>query len=235
MFSREKTIDKIKALMAKTIDAGCTEAEAMAALGMARAMMDAYEVTEEDLALSKEEAAILHCVAGLDDPHDVKASLTQSVALFCDCKGWRGPSGFVFCGARSDAEFAGWLLEKLAQFVLAELTAHMLGCLFVGTKRRLIARGFVEGCLVGVAVKMAALRVQSRKGASDNSRALTVIKTAAIDDAMKEAGIELQEGRRGNNHPRDEDSFRAGADAGDRATFGRPVSGAAGMLRIGRG
>jgi Protein of unknown function (DUF2786) len=44
--NRESILKKIRALLAKTTANGCTEPEMLAAIDMARAMMDAYEVTE---------------------------------------------------------------------------------------------------------------------------------------------------------------------------------------------
>jgi hypothetical protein len=58
MMDRNSLLEKIRALMSKTTENGCTEAEALAALDKARALMDAYEVTDEDLQLSKAEAAV---------------------------------------------------------------------------------------------------------------------------------------------------------------------------------
>ena len=52
---RESVLNKIRALLAKTMENGCSEAEAMAALGKAQAMKDAYAVTEAELNLTKEE------------------------------------------------------------------------------------------------------------------------------------------------------------------------------------
>jgi hypothetical protein len=49
--NRESLLDKIRALLSKTVANGCTEAEMMAALAMARAMRDAHKVTDEELAL----------------------------------------------------------------------------------------------------------------------------------------------------------------------------------------
>jgi Protein of unknown function (DUF2786) len=70
---REKILTKIRGLVTKTIEAGCTEAEAMAALDRARAMMDAYQVTEAELNLTKEEKAILRREPpGTKDPHKIK-------------------------------------------------------------------------------------------------------------------------------------------------------------------
>ena len=56
---REGLLDKIRALLAKTVGSGCTESEALAALSKARAMMDAYAVGDDELSLTKEEKAIL--------------------------------------------------------------------------------------------------------------------------------------------------------------------------------
>src|SRR4051812_26648296 len=54
----------------KDTENGCTESETMAALDRARAMMDAYAVTESELALTKEEKAILRREPpGTKDPH----------------------------------------------------------------------------------------------------------------------------------------------------------------------
>jgi hypothetical protein len=39
---RETVLNKIRALLAKTLDNGCSEAEAVAALDKAQAMKDAY-------------------------------------------------------------------------------------------------------------------------------------------------------------------------------------------------
>jgi hypothetical protein len=57
--NREALCDKIKALLSKTTANGCTEQEAMAALAKARAMQDAYAVTDEELQLTKIEVAEL--------------------------------------------------------------------------------------------------------------------------------------------------------------------------------
>ena len=67
MANRESIIDKIKALLSKTTENGATEAEMMSALDKASAMMDAYDITDEEVRLTKEEKAILHA-----DPPDLK-------------------------------------------------------------------------------------------------------------------------------------------------------------------
>ena len=231
--SRTKIIEKVQALLAKTVENGCTQEEMLAAVARARAMMDAYEITEDDLRLSKEEEAVLRAVAsGPEDPHDIKAALTTPVAEFCDCEGWRAPNGFVFCGLRSDADFASWLLDALAGHVLAELANRLMGCLYVGGRRWRVINGFVEGCTGRIAERLVELRRSSARAATDNSRALVVIKNNAVAAKMEKDGIKLQEGSARRERHYDDRALADGRRAGDRANFGRPVDGAAGVLRL---
>src|SRR5215472_5172358 len=97
---REALLTKIRALLSKTIENGATEAEAFAALAKARAMKDVYEVTDDELALTMEERAILvREPRDSTDPHKIKWRLCASVAAFCECEVWRNRNGLlVFCG-----------------------------------------------------------------------------------------------------------------------------------------
>ena len=79
---RNSIINKVKALLSKTTENGATEAEMLSALDKASAMMDAYDITDEDVQLTKEEKVMMHA-----DPPDLKlreclfAGGTQAVQL----------------------------------------------------------------------------------------------------------------------------------------------------------
>lgn len=232
--NRDNLLDKIRALMSKTVNNGCTEHEALSALDKARAMMDAYEVTAEDLKLTKEAAAILRNEApDSRDPHNIKRAIAMAIAEFCDCKVWRSNKKLVFCGLPVDAEFAGWLMDTLAAFVQSELVNHLIGNLAPKGERRLIINGFVSGCCSRIGERLMALVRQSKAAASSNSRALVVVKTAVVAEKMAELGLHLRAGRRSSRRI-DRDSYAAGKAAGERASFGRPVGGGRSTL-IGRG
>lgn len=233
---RENLLDKIRALLAKTIENGCTEAEALAALAKAQAMMDAYDVTEADLALTKEEKAILRKEpAGMRDPHDVKSYLASAVAEFASCKVWRQrEGGLVFCGLPSDTHMATWLLDMLAGFVLRELTNHLCHTIVPPRERRPVINGFVSGCTRRINERLRELRAASQTQASGHGRALIVVKTDLIKATMRAHGITLRSRSR-SARQYDAGSYAAGMTAGDRATFGRPVSHSSGPRLIGRG
>src|SRR6188472_2763823 len=78
--NREKMLDKIRALLSKTTENGCTEEEYLAALAKARALMDAYEITEADLQLTKEEGVVLCKEKAGSDPHHIKFNMSSAVA-----------------------------------------------------------------------------------------------------------------------------------------------------------
>jgi hypothetical protein len=80
MTDRNSIIEKIKALLAKTTANGATEAEMMSALDKASAMMDAYDITDEELQVAKDEAVMLHAdPPDATDPHNIKWRLSYGV------------------------------------------------------------------------------------------------------------------------------------------------------------
>ena len=122
MADRNSIIDKIKALLAKTTANGCTEAEMLAALDKAAAMMDAYDITDDDVKDARDETVMQHADApDLKDPHNIKWRLSHGVAQFCGVQIFRSrhQTGLKCIGLPSDVQFAMWLLDHLADFVFA--------------------------------------------------------------------------------------------------------------------
>jgi len=236
MPDRNSIIEKIKALLAKTTENGATEAEMLAALDKAAAMQDAYDITDEELQVAKDEAAMLHAdPPDLKDPHSIKWRLSYAVSQFCGVTIFRSrhETGLRCIGMPSDVQFAMWLLDNLADFVFAALYEHLIGCLAPPSERRIIMRSFVEACCNRITDRLLALVERSKKARTSNGRELVVVKDAAIKAFMKQHHIHLRTCSGPSPSTVNEAARAAGRAAGDRATFGRPVTGAAGVLRIG--
>jgi uncharacterized protein DUF2786 len=236
--SREKLIDKVKALLAKTKKSGCTEGEELAALAMARAWIDTHEISDDELQLSREEKAILYAESEVDarDTHKIKWRLSYGVSRYCNVRAYRNSkAGLTFAGFRSDIEFATWLLDHLADFVHDALYEFLLDCLAPdGREREEEIRGFVIGCTERIGARLIEMCDQSKTERTTNGKALVVIKDQAIADLLKAKGIRL---RRSSGHRAggfSDEARAAGQSAGERAGFGKPVSGAGAVLRLGK-
>jgi hypothetical protein len=232
---RNAIIEKIKALLAKTTENGATEAEMLSALDRAAAMMEAYSITDADVQLTREEKVALHTDApDVTDPHKIKWRLTHAVSEFCGVLIYRRSheTGLKCIGMPSDVQFAMWLLDTLADFVFAELYAHLVGCLAPKSERRIIIRSFTAACCERIGERLMALVERSKEARTSSGRELVVVKDAKIKAFMKDNGIRIRLRCMGGGSTFDSAAQAAGHAAGDRASFGRPVTGAAGMLRL---
>jgi hypothetical protein len=236
MADRNSIIEKIKALLSKTTANGCTQEEMLAALDKAAAMRDAYDISDDDLQLAKDEAVTLHAdPPDMSDPHKIKWRLSYGVRKFCGVEIYRNSrqAGLTCLGAPSDVEFAKWLLDNLADFVFAELYSHLIGCLAPKSERQVIIRSFTAACCERINDRLVELVKRSEQVRTSNGRELVVIQNAAIKAFMKENDIHLRSCCTGSPSNVDASAQAAGRAAGDRASFGRPVTGAASALRIG--
>jgi hypothetical protein len=237
MRNEETVIAKIKALLSKTTANGCTQEEMLSAIAKARALQDAYEISEDDLAEAKAEAAeFFREPPDTKDPHKIKWRLSRSVGDFCGVKVYRssGETGLKCIGMKSDIDSTLFLLDTLADHVFRELAEHLVTCLAPNGERRVIMRTFVAECCDRICERLGELVKQSKAKATSNGRELVVVKDAAIKAYMKKHNICLRSRSDSSATRSDAEAAAAGRAAGDRANFGRPVNGSAGVLRIGR-
>lgn len=210
--TRKALIDKIKALLSKTVANGCTEAEAMSALEKARQMMAAHEVDPADIAAGGEE-----CVREsrtVPDRDRIRERLATAVGEFCGCRAWKGPQfeAVSFFGFEGDALFAHWLLDMLADFVARELAHYLERTWKPGTPRvrRVESNGFVAGCTQRIALRLIELTNPDKT------------RNAIVEREMKSAGVALRDGNSSFRRV-DGRAHEAGLRAGDGAQFNRPV------------
>jgi hypothetical protein len=216
--TRKKLLEKVKAILAKTMDNGCTESEAMAALAKARELMATYEIDESELAESEKEAATLH-KSSVMDPYNIKRNLGYTVGKFCRCEAWRERNGQrMFCGLESDVIFATWLLDTLQRYVMRALRDFQ--------QKRAVKRipnsnytsaSFVQGCVEVINKKLKELTPSYETN-------------ALVKAEMAKNGIVLKKARTTGREV-DPNSFAKGSAAGSSARFDRPV-GSGGMRML---
>jgi len=163
--------------------------------------------------------------------------LAVNIRLFTGTKGWSSDNYKTthFVGLQSDIDFAVWLTETLTHFVQRELKNYIWSNHLTGLRpgeKRIVINGFIFGCCRRINDRLRELHEGAKT--SDNKNALVVIVSKLIDDKMNEMGMTDLKAGRSRTSRINEGAWKAGKAAGDRASFGRPVGGAAGVLRIGR-
>jgi Protein of unknown function (DUF2786) len=220
--SRKKMLEKVKAILAKTMDNGCTESEAMAALAKARELMATYEIDESELNKFEQENATLH-KTGFADPYDIKKNLAMSVGKFTRTAGFNGVKmkwGISFCGLESDVIFATWLLDTLQRFVMRALREFQKQRSIKGlSNSNHTSHSFVVGCTIRIAEKLKELTP------ADNAKNKDIIVAE-----LAKNGVVLRKSR-ADGREIDERSAQAGHQAGGSARFDRPVE-SGGTLRL---
>src|SRR6266705_2016570 len=212
--SRKKMLDKVKAILSKTMDNGCTEGEAMAALAKARELMATYEIDEKELRDVAEKAKI-HKTA-VSDPYEIKKNLCVNVGRFTSCKAFRDDV-ICFAGKESDIVFATWLLDTLQRFVMRALRQYQAD----RAKKHLgnsnwTSASFVVGCAARINEKL---------------KELAPVDWAKTQELIvKELNMSLTKSR-GRGKEIEQNAAMSGHRAGDSARFDRPV-GSGGTLRL---
>ena len=207
--TRKKMLERVKAILSKTMENGCTEGEAMAALAKARELMATYEIDEKELQNVTEKAQI-HKTA-VSDPYEIKRNLSVNVGKFTSCKAFRDKEDVInFAGKESDIIFATWLLDTLQRFVMRALRNYQKEKIIKGAfhSNNLTSVSFVLGCASRINEKL---------------KELAPIDWAKTQDLIvKELNMNLTKSRRSERNV-DEKSVKAGMEAGKYARFDRPV------------
>lgn len=194
---------KIRALLAKTASAGCTEAEAIAAAQMAARLMAQYGIDNPD----EEDIGPLPTHSSA-----TREALCNAVAQFCNVRGFKGEDHrLYFHGLESDTIFAEWLLDTLEAFVNRNAIAYALNAKVGSGPAALTA--FRVGCVQRLHNRLISL-AQHDAG-----------KFSAIASDIKKRGIVVSASRARTVTYRDGQAFAAGATAANAAHFDRPVNG----------
>ena len=236
MTERKKMIERVKALLSKTVDHGCSEEEAAAALAKAKEMMDKYDIDHADIHFGGEQCE----TEGYDwiNRNVAPRYMASAIARFCNCKVWNVMTGqrtrrIDFFGLESDVIMAKWLLGALDAFVDRQTKAfiHKHSHKSAHEKRQL-RNGFVLGCCNRINERLDALAEQSYTNAPfDGGQSLVVVKNAMVEEAFANLSVVLRAGRKGWRGC-DGGAHSAGRAAGEVANFNKPVAAQQRMIGV---
>ena len=193
----ERLIGRIQALRAKTVEQGCTEAEALAAAEKVGELLDRYGLSLGELELQQQacEGATVETGRKRRGPLD---DCVPSIAHFCDCKTWSetardGSLRYVFFGLPGDVAGARYLYDLVEMAFETEAAAFRAGPTYGGLPsnlRRTATTSFGVGMARGISAKLETLRTQREAATrSASGRDLVLAKAGVVDAEMGRLGL----------------------------------------------
>ena len=218
---RDRLRARIAALLAKTVQNGCTEGEALSAAAKVAELLDRHALSLTDVEIREspcEERAFA-------SRHRKRVPLDPcigAIAAFCDCRVWRqkgtdGAATHVFFGLPEDAAAARDLADTVDGAVRAELGRYKTSrdyARFDTRDRHMVNASFVLGMVTGIADKLDALKAARDARHRGTGRDLAVVKSSAVDEAFDRLGLTMVEGQGGPRRFIAEGAYEAGSAAG---------------------
>jgi hypothetical protein len=199
----DKLKGRIQGLRAKTIDNGCTEAEALLAAAKVAELLDRY-----DLSLTDVEIREAPCEQRAYETRRKKRipldDCIGAIANFCDCRVWReknaeGEARYVFFGLRSDVEVAHYLTEVVDAAVRSELGRFKTSAAYQRFRhqdRHVANASFTLGMVASIADKLTAMKAGRDQNNNSTGRGLVVLKAAVVDAELEKLNLKLRTARR---------------------------------------
>jgi hypothetical protein len=240
---------KIRALAAKTVEAGATEEEALAAMNVVGRLLTQYNLSMNELDVRDASYRTIHMQIGRQKRHPVDhcvpsiAALTGTKTWFHKRWGTKADSTYAFFGQEQDLQMAEYLFKLIMSAMASELQAFKQTEEYriqyyrtaLGDKghRSRTAGERASACISfqrGMASRLAVRLHQMKKEQDDalkahsNCTALVVLKGQLIEDAFKkQSGIKLRSARVGY-HVGNLSAFAAGHEAGEKLNLSRPLN-----------
>lgn len=230
--SKESIIARINALLSKTTENGCTEAEAAMAMHKAQQLMMQHAIESGELGLRAEKCEILRI------PFNKTLEFLQTaLAAWCGCKTYIGGSRTVavFFGLPSDLQIVKYMYDYLAAVLDQEAAAYRKTADYAELRARglsgiSIGATFRMGVVMRIAERLRemtrAQEAQERQQTGvTTGTALVVIKNQVVNDQyaeyLRDNGLRMGKARRSNRSLSSADAYQAGRAAGDGVSLTR--------------
>ncbi len=218
----DRVIQRIQALRARTVDRGCTEAEAMAAAAKISELLDRHDLTLDEISLRRSDCEGVSVATGRKRRAPVDSCMPP-IAAFCDCRVWSeggddGELRYVFFGLKADVEAARFLNDLIEVTFDTESATFRRSKIYQalhGGDRPIALNSFQIGLAGGISNKLAALKA-ARHSVTDKSTGfdLVAVKDSVVDEEIGRLGLHFtSRAVRSRRHVHGE-SYAAGKAAG---------------------
>jgi len=211
---------RVQGLRAKTIENGCTEAEAMLAAAKVAELLDRHDLSLSDVEL-REAACEQRAFETFRKKRIPLDDCVGAIAHFCDCRVWReknavGENRYVFFGLHADVEVAHYLTELIDGSVRAQLGRYKTSAAYQKYRhqdRHLVNASFTLGMVTSIADKLVTMKAERDAVNQSTGRDLVVLKASVVEAELDRLNLNLRTSRRGARTI-SPTAYEAGGEAG---------------------
>ena len=231
----EAVVRRIRALMARTVENGATEAEAASFAAAAQRLMNEHNLSLSDIKLKetancREEATFQ---GFRSDPASYRCAV--AIAHLTDTRVWIKTQGgvgrLVFFGMDTGVIVAHYVYSVIDRAITYEWIKFSKESGFHGAPKKqqaAIKEGFLTGMTSRLNDRLYEIKAAERRANSATGRDLVISIAGIVDAEMKKRGITLGKGKARRGGPIDGDAYRAGRAAGDTVALNKGVGASGG-------
>ena len=221
--NRDKVIERIRALAAKTVENGATEAEALAAAEKVGEMLAKYNLSMSEVEVREDNYRRgRHPTGNRKRQHEVQFT-ASAIAQFTDTKVWGEQDdgrGISFFGADHDVEVALYLIDLFQSAMDHEWAQYQK----TDNYRRSLTHGrsqrasFMRGMAHRLSERLRVNKQQYRKDAAATGRDLVPVKHQVVEQEFKKQfNLKLRSSKSSCRF--DSRAYGAGHEAGDKVSI----------------
>lgn len=196
---KSRIIAKVKALMAKTIDAGCTESEAMTAANLAAELMQKYDLEVKDIEEIKDDSygarkREFATGSGRRRAYHEVNNILMAIANYFDCKVWLTGMDLIFFGSKDDTDLAHEMVVMMRHAMDNEWNKNKIVLTVMNPKvhGRVLRTSFLAGMARRLNERFRELKIE-RSAIADKrgtGTSLVVVKNQVVVQKFQQYTIE---------------------------------------------
>lgn len=221
--NRLAAMQRIRALMARTVANGCTESEALAAAAKVGELMDRFGLTYSDFELKSERCEQYEATHSY---HDVNL-VAVAIARFCGCRVWFRGGGIHYFGLPLDVQICDYMTSLCQSAIDVGFDTFANSRIRPQNQtRRELRKPFMVAMAYRLSERIEDLAsAREAKATTANGTSLVVVKKAVVEEQYHALGLKLTPGRASKF--RDNRAAEvAGRAAGDRVNLVTGISSA---------
>lgn len=187
--NRVAALNRIRALLAKTVANGCSESEALAAAAKAGELMDRYGLTYSELELKSERC---HQHEATDRQHHVEL-VANAIARFCHCRVWSNEGRIQYFGLQIDVLIAGYMTDLCRSAMEVSFKTFLQSDQRPqGQNGRTLRKPFMVAMALRLSERIKAMAT-AREGTAitADGTSLTLVKNAVVDEQYRALGYQF--------------------------------------------